>query len=82
MKRLLEMFENKHNKLTLSKVVPFVWTIFIMLMLAVMFYNDPTHLPTMDQDYWQFTGVVFSVYLGRTYLENKQPKNKPNAFTE
>jgi Na+/alanine symporter len=74
MKKLLEdILSNKHNKYTMSKVVPFMWFIYLLLALTFKF-EGITEIP---RTYYDLTIIFSSVYMGRTALDKMKDFSKP-----
>jgi hypothetical protein len=58
-----DMLQNRHGKYTLSKVVPFMWFVYLLLVLTFKF---DTEIP---KTYYDLTIVFSTVYVGRTALD-------------
>jgi hypothetical protein len=66
----MEMLKNKYGKLSLSKVVPALWFVFLLYSLGFVYIDkEPPKI------YYDLTMVFSSVYVGRTAIDKINDKN-------
>lgn len=66
-----DMLTNKYGKYSQSKVIPFVW--FLYLLYALTWQFDGREIP---QTYYDLTIVFSGVYVGRTALDKIADSSK------
>lgn len=66
-KLIAEMLQNKYGKYTISKIIPTLW--FVYLLLALTFMFPGTDIP---KTYYDLTIIFSSIYLGRSALDKVQ----------
>lgn len=66
-----DMLTNKYGKYSLSKVIPFVW--FLYLLYALTWQFDGQEIP---KTYYDLTMIFSGVYVGRTALDKVSDPSK------